>query len=132
MSASVCDGSVQQPSTVALMLTDSISNTSVSLLCEDDDKAYTGPSPGELLEPLFKRPSCSYRVRLGSILTDTASHLVVVLVVLRCSNLKCSTLQIESYWTYEVCHGKHVRQYHEEKETGQVSVLCVQKKLKLM
>uniref|UniRef100_A0A3Q3Q591 Endoplasmic reticulum lectin n=1 Tax=Monopterus albus TaxID=43700 RepID=A0A3Q3Q591_MONAL len=54
---------------------------------EDDDKDYSGPSPGELLEPLFKRSSCSYR--------------------------------IESYWTYEVCHGKHVRQYHEEKETGQ-------------
>uniref|UniRef100_A0A3B5LPS4 Endoplasmic reticulum lectin n=1 Tax=Xiphophorus couchianus TaxID=32473 RepID=A0A3B5LPS4_9TELE len=53
----------------------------------DDDKGYGGPSPGELLEPLFKRSSCSYR--------------------------------IESYWTYEVCHGKHVRQYHEEKETGQ-------------
>uniref|UniRef100_A0A8C2WRK3 Endoplasmic reticulum lectin n=1 Tax=Cyclopterus lumpus TaxID=8103 RepID=A0A8C2WRK3_CYCLU len=54
---------------------------------EDDDKEYTGLSPGELLEPLFKRSSCSYR--------------------------------IESYWTYEVCHGKHIRQYHEEKETGQ-------------
>uniref|UniRef100_A0A3Q3BE45 Endoplasmic reticulum lectin n=1 Tax=Kryptolebias marmoratus TaxID=37003 RepID=A0A3Q3BE45_KRYMA len=54
---------------------------------EDDKKGYTGPSPGELLDPLFKRSSCSYR--------------------------------IESYWTYEVCHGKHIRQYHEEKETGQ-------------
>ncbi|XP_061646275.1 endoplasmic reticulum lectin 1 [Phyllopteryx taeniolatus] len=54
---------------------------------EDDDKEYRGPSPSELLEPLFKRSSCSYR--------------------------------IESYWTYEVCHGKHVRQYHEEKETAQ-------------
>uniref|UniRef100_A0A7N6BTT1 Endoplasmic reticulum lectin n=1 Tax=Anabas testudineus TaxID=64144 RepID=A0A7N6BTT1_ANATE len=57
---------------------------------EDDIKEYSGPSPGELLEPLFKRSSCSYR--------------------------------IESYWTYEVCHGKHIRQYHEEKETSQVSI----------
>lgn len=57
---------------------------------EDDEKEYKGLTPGELLEQLFKRSSCSYR--------------------------------IESYWTYEVCHGKYVRQYHEEKETGQVSV----------
>uniref|UniRef100_A0AAQ5X8Y1 Endoplasmic reticulum lectin n=1 Tax=Amphiprion ocellaris TaxID=80972 RepID=A0AAQ5X8Y1_AMPOC len=61
---------------------------------EDDEKEYSGPSPGELLDPLFKRSSCSYR--------------------------------IESYWTYEVCHGKHIRQYHEEKETGQVinAIFC--------
>lgn len=57
---------------------------------EDDENEYKGLSPSELLESLFKRSSCSYR--------------------------------IESYWTYEVCHGKYVRQYHEEKETGQVSV----------
>ncbi|XP_034538065.1 endoplasmic reticulum lectin 1 isoform X2 [Notolabrus celidotus] len=60
---------------------------SVSMGDEDNEKEYAGPSPGMLLDPLFKRSSCSYR--------------------------------IESYWTYEVCHGKHIRQYHEEKETGQ-------------
>ncbi|KAG8443671.1 hypothetical protein GDO86_009005 [Hymenochirus boettgeri] len=54
---------------------------------EEEDREYRGPTPGDLLEPLFKQSSCSYR--------------------------------IESYWTYEVCHGKHIRQYHEEKETGQ-------------
>uniref|UniRef100_A0A8D0CCJ9 Endoplasmic reticulum lectin n=1 Tax=Salvator merianae TaxID=96440 RepID=A0A8D0CCJ9_SALMN len=57
---------------------------------EEEEKDYKGPSPAELLEPLFKLSSCSYR--------------------------------IESYWTYEVCHGKHIRQYHEEKETGQVCI----------
>ncbi|XP_064806287.1 endoplasmic reticulum lectin 1-like isoform X2 [Oncorhynchus masou masou] len=57
---------------------------------DDDVKGYAGPTPGDLLDPLFKQSSCSYR--------------------------------IESYWTYEVCHGKHVRQYHEEKETGQIKL----------
>ncbi|XP_051868868.1 endoplasmic reticulum lectin 1 isoform X1 [Pristis pectinata] len=57
---------------------------------QDEDNDYKGHGPGELLEPLLKQSSCSYR--------------------------------IESYWTYEVCHGKHIRQYHEEKETGQQKV----------
>lgn len=38
-------------------------NVRCLLLTQDDDKEYGGPSPGELLEPLFKRSSCSYRVR---------------------------------------------------------------------
>ncbi|XP_072363974.1 endoplasmic reticulum lectin 1 isoform X1 [Scyliorhinus torazame] len=57
---------------------------------QDEEHDYKGHGPGDLLEPLFKQSSCSYR--------------------------------IESYWTYEVCHGKHIRQYHEEKETGQQKV----------
>lgn len=27
----------------------------------------------------------------------------------------CSSL-LESYWTYELCHGRYIRQYHEERE----------------
>ena len=41
-------------------------------------QAYDGPSPLSILNDLFQKGSCSYR--------------------------------IESYWTYEVCHGKYVRQ----------------------
>ncbi|XP_052865907.1 endoplasmic reticulum lectin 1 isoform X1 [Anopheles cruzii] len=47
------------------------------------DVEYAGPTPLELLEPLFLSTSCSYR--------------------------------IESYWSYEVCHGNYIKQYHEER-----------------
>ncbi|CAG5124638.1 unnamed protein product, partial [Candidula unifasciata] len=30
---------------------------------------------------------------------------------------RCS-YRIENYWTYELCHGKHLKQYHETKEQG--------------
>ena len=41
------------------------------------------------------------------------------------------TYIVESYWTYELCHGKHIRQYHEErvrKSTGKKSETHVLKK----
>lgn len=36
-------------------------------------------------------------------------------------NLSNKHLKIESYWIYELCHGVHVRQYHETKQGGKVS-----------
>jgi len=30
--------------------------------------------------------------------------------------------RLESYWTYELCHGKHLRQYHEEREGKTIKV----------
>ncbi|KAM3963742.1 endoplasmic reticulum lectin 1 isoform 2-T2 [Aphomia sociella] len=49
---------------------------------------YNGPTPVDLLKPLFVQKICSYR--------------------------------LESYWSYEVCHGRHIRQYHEERDGKQV------------
>lgn len=30
--------------------------------------------------------------------------------------------RLESYWAYEVCHGKHIRQYHEDREGKKVKL----------
>nr|CAD7427420.1 unnamed protein product [Timema monikensis] len=57
---------------------------------KDTIDTYSGPSPLQLLQPLFTQLSCSYR--------------------------------LESYWTYEVCHGRYVRQYHEEREGKKVKL----------
>eukprot|EP00102_Acyrthosiphon_pisum_P025584 XP_016662794.1 PREDICTED: endoplasmic reticulum lectin 1-like [Acyrthosiphon pisum] len=51
---------------------------------KESDTTYNGPSPLELLSPLFTKQACSYR--------------------------------IDTYWNYEVCHGRHVRQYHNDIE----------------
>lgn len=31
-------------------------------------------------------------------------------------------LQLEAYWTYELCHGKYIRQYHEERDGKKVNI----------
>uniref|UniRef100_T1JB26 Endoplasmic reticulum lectin 1 n=1 Tax=Strigamia maritima TaxID=126957 RepID=T1JB26_STRMM len=33
------------------------------------------------------------------------------------SQLSCS-YRLEQYWTYELCHGRYVKQYHDEKDTS--------------
>uniref|UniRef100_A0A915E7L6 Endoplasmic reticulum lectin 1 n=1 Tax=Ditylenchus dipsaci TaxID=166011 RepID=A0A915E7L6_9BILA len=48
-------------------------------------ETYSGPTPAELLQPIYDDNVCSYR--------------------------------IESYWLYELCHGRYLLQYHDEKET---------------
>ncbi|KAL7080726.1 hypothetical protein ACQ4LE_000966 [Meloidogyne hapla] len=48
-------------------------------------EAYTGPSPAQLLNPIYGENICSYK--------------------------------FEAYWNYELCHGRYVLQYHEEKDT---------------
>lgn len=53
-------------------------------------ETYDGPTPLELISPLFSQSSCSYR--------------------------------LESYWTYEVCHGRFIRQYHEDREGKKVKL----------
>lgn len=30
--------------------------------------------------------------------------------------------KLEAYWTYELCHGRYVRQYHEEREGKKVKL----------
>lgn len=56
----------------------------------DGPEKYDGPTPLELIAPLFSQASCSYR--------------------------------LESYWTYEVCHGRYIRQFHEDREGKKVKL----------
>ncbi|XP_034950464.1 endoplasmic reticulum lectin 1 isoform X2 [Chelonus insularis] len=38
-------------------------------------------------------------------------------------NQKLCSFKLDTYWTYEICHGRYVRQYHEEREEKKVNVL---------
>lgn len=35
---------------------------------------------------------------------------------------KTCAYRLEHYWTYELCHGRHVRQFHEERDGKNVKV----------
>ena len=54
---------------------------------------------------------------------NTESNSIVKLLASVLKSDICTSV-IESYWTYELCYGKHIRQYHEErvrKSTGKSS-----------
>ncbi|XP_004929447.1 endoplasmic reticulum lectin 1 isoform X1 [Bombyx mori] len=36
-------------------------------------------------------------------------------------NKEMCSYRLESYWSYEVCHGRYIRQYHEEREGKQIN-----------
>jgi len=58
---------------------------------KDDDIEETGEPAERLLDPIFK---------VGA------------------NNKPQCSFKLETYWSYEVCHGKYIRQYHDEKIKG--------------
>ena len=43
--------------------------------------------------------------------------------VIKCHlNLTFEFYRLEHYWTYELCHGRYIRQYHEERDGKNVKV----------
>lgn len=49
---------------------------------------------------------------------DTASNALELDLLKPLFEQSACTYRLETYWTYELCHGRHLRQYHEEKEMG--------------
>uniref|UniRef100_A0AAZ3PKH3 Endoplasmic reticulum lectin n=1 Tax=Oncorhynchus tshawytscha TaxID=74940 RepID=A0AAZ3PKH3_ONCTS len=113
---------------------------------DDDVKEYAGPTPGDLLDPLFKQSSCSYREESMSPVREEAfSSTHKPLVVGGQTHITVGTTHISrltdeqlikeflsgsyclhggvGWWKYEFCYGKHVHQYHEDKEQGKNMVV---------
>ena len=45
-----------------------------------------------------------------------------ILANITSDNVVITSLQVQGYWTYELCHGQSLRQYHEE-NTGKVNII---------
>jgi len=55
---------------------------------------------------------------IGAVVEDLLDPLMKV----QASNKpQCTPVKLETYWSYELCHGKYIRQYHEEKIKNGVS-----------
>lgn len=60
------------------------------LLFQEEEKDYKGPTPGELLEPLFKQSSCSYRVCYFCIDNLNGNQKFTIQSISRFSVVNCS------------------------------------------
>lgn len=64
--------------------------------------AYTGPGKRTIVNVIYFHTNFKFTAPLDLIATLFTSA--------------ACTYRIESYWTYEVCHGNYLKQYHEERE----------------
>ena len=85
---------------------------------QKENTLYNGADEMELLSSLFLQSACSYRV-LSPLFSPLLTLSFINDIVLLLSYVYIS-FQIEMFWTYELCHGKYLRQYHEEKQSGKV------------
>lgn len=69
-----------------------------------------------------------YRCTLPKVKTDDGSNsadytgLSVLGLLEKMFTQQTCAYRLESYWTYELCHGKHLRQYHEERDGKSIKV----------
>lgn len=47
-------------------------------------------------------------------------------IISKLENDKSCSYRVDSYWIYEVCHGRHVKQFHEERDASNKKVLVKQ------
>jgi len=69
-----------------------------------------------------------YRCTLPKVKSDDGSNsadytgLSVLGLLEKMFTQQTCAYRLESYWTYELCHGKHLRQYHEERDGKSIKV----------
>lgn len=70
----------------------------------DDGLDYVGARPRDLLQALYSARTCTYRIEMfpSAVLSAFLSALSL----------------LGRYWTYELCHGRYILQYHEEKDAA--------------
>lgn len=109
----------------------------------DDTVLYDIDWPGNNIDPLFESESehvtisTSYKEKYKCMFqsskqkeekneekagTEESKNLSPLELLSALFTQSSCSYRLESYWTYEVCHGRHVRQYHENREGKKVKV----------